>query len=243
MRVVEFHRTPLSRQTAEAVRIMKRGGAGAVLNSKSEYNRCYIPRLRMVEEDVAKELELAEEEELSQISEELNRIEDEWSRSKNKARSKQSLGRKIGSTGGKRQGAINDNKQGGRRPKKMKYGLLDRDWGTKTTGEPSYKEQEEHNILGESTPMEQAHIPPPRDTQLPNTLPPKSQAPNIPSTQVSPDKPSNPDDSSLHLESFAQGLPPVQVAPSVEYLHEGHLGEVTKGWGSDLTPPPPPHYA
>ena len=189
MRVVEFHRTPLSRQTAEAVRIMKRGGAGAVLNSKSEYNRCYIPRLRMVEEDVAKELELAEEEELSQISEELNRIEDEWSRSKNKARSKQSLGRKLGSTGGKRQGAINDNKQGGRRSKKMKYGLLDRDWGTKTTGEPSYKEQEEHNILGESTSMEQAHTPSPQDTQLPNTLPPKSQAPNIRSTQVSPDKP------------------------------------------------------
>ena len=59
MRVVEFHHTPLSRQTAEAVRIMKRGEAGAVLNSKCEYNHCYISRLRMVEEDTAKELELA----------------------------------------------------------------------------------------------------------------------------------------------------------------------------------------
>ena len=28
----------------------------------------------------------------------------------------------------------------------------------------------------------------------------------------------------------------MQVAPSVEHLYEGHLGEVSKGWGRDLTP-------
>ena len=38
----------------------------------------------------------------------------------------------------------------------------------------------------------------------------------------------NPDDNYLCLES-AQGLPPMQI------LHEGHLGEVTKGCGSDHT--------
>ena len=53
MRVVGFHRSALSRQTAEAVRIQRRGGEGAVLNSKSEYNRCYIPRLKLVEEEEA----------------------------------------------------------------------------------------------------------------------------------------------------------------------------------------------
>ena len=52
--------------------------------------------------------------------------------------------------------------------------------------------------------------------------------------------PSNPDDNSPTNESFAQGLPPVQVGSSVNHLHVGHLGEVTKGWGSDLTKSPPP---
>ena len=40
MRVVRYARTALSRQIGEAVRIGRRGGAGRILNSKSEYNRC-----------------------------------------------------------------------------------------------------------------------------------------------------------------------------------------------------------
>ena len=70
----------------------------------------------------------------------------------------------------------------------------------------------------------------------------KSPPPNLPSAQISqitPQMLSNPDNSSHSLESFAQGLPPVQVAPSVEHLHEGPLGEVTKGWDSNLTKSPP----
>ena len=43
-----------------------------------------------------------------------------------------------------------------------------------------------------------------------------------------------PDDSSPLIEN-AQGLPPMLTK------HEGSLGEVTKGWGSDLTNPPPSH--
>ena len=49
MRVVECHQNALSRQTGNAVRIMRREGAGSILNSRGEFNRCYIPRL-MVEE-------------------------------------------------------------------------------------------------------------------------------------------------------------------------------------------------
>ena len=64
MRVMEYHKTALSRQTAEAVRIQRRGGAGAVLNSKNEYNRCFIPRLWLIEEEVVEEMERAEEQEL-----------------------------------------------------------------------------------------------------------------------------------------------------------------------------------
>ena len=51
MRAVSYHRSALSRQTAEAVRIMRRGGEGAILNSKGEFNRCFIPRLMLIEED------------------------------------------------------------------------------------------------------------------------------------------------------------------------------------------------
>ena len=47
MRPVKYFRTALKRQLAEAVRIGRRGGAGAVLNSREEYNRCEIPRLSL----------------------------------------------------------------------------------------------------------------------------------------------------------------------------------------------------
>ena len=89
--------------------------------------------------------------------------------------------------------------------------------------------------------------PPPNHLSQPSPL--TSQLP-IPSSKSNPSPPNHsqvpkdPDHGSLVLESFAQGLPPVHVAPSVEHLHAGDLGEVTKGWGSDLTKPPhspPPH--
>ena len=47
MRAVSYHGSALERQVSEAVRIRRRGGAGAVLNSKLEYNRCHIPRLEV----------------------------------------------------------------------------------------------------------------------------------------------------------------------------------------------------
>ena len=53
VRAAKFHRTALSRQLGEAVRIRRRGGAGSILNSISEYDRCKIPRL--VLEDIDEE--------------------------------------------------------------------------------------------------------------------------------------------------------------------------------------------
>ena len=50
-KLVSSHRSALSRQVREAVRIRRRGGAGQILNSKSEFNRCHIPRLVVEEED------------------------------------------------------------------------------------------------------------------------------------------------------------------------------------------------
>ena len=47
MKVVKYHRTALSRQVGEAIRIQKRGMECPVLNSKAEFNRCSIVRLSL----------------------------------------------------------------------------------------------------------------------------------------------------------------------------------------------------
>ena len=48
LKVVGYHRTALSRQVGEAVRIAKKG---PILNSKAEFNRCKITRLTLGEEE------------------------------------------------------------------------------------------------------------------------------------------------------------------------------------------------
>ena len=63
MRTVSFYRTALARQVGEAVRIRRRGGAGSILNSKSEYDRCRIPRL-VIEQEDEEEIKKTLEEEL-----------------------------------------------------------------------------------------------------------------------------------------------------------------------------------
>ena len=59
-------------------------------------------------------------------------------------------------------------------------------------------------------------------------------------TKIPPEIPpeTEPDYSSQSYERIAQGLPPMQIDPSEDHHHEGSLGEVTKGWGSNLTAPP-----
>ena len=69
MRAVSFHKTALSRQVAEAVRIRRRGGEGAILNSKAEFNRCHIPRLQMEEEEPEGAREESEQELVRQLEE------------------------------------------------------------------------------------------------------------------------------------------------------------------------------
>ena len=78
MRAISFHKSALSRQTAEAVRIRRRGGEGSVLNSRSEYNRCYIPRLCLVEEDIVAEMERQEEDSIKEASEGLGIESKRW---------------------------------------------------------------------------------------------------------------------------------------------------------------------
>ena len=43
VRAAQYHKSALTRQIVEAVCIRRRGGAGCILNRKSEFDRCKIP--------------------------------------------------------------------------------------------------------------------------------------------------------------------------------------------------------
>ena len=51
VRALKVYKSVLSRQLGEAVRIRRRGGQGSILNNKSEYDRCRIPRLVLEEKE------------------------------------------------------------------------------------------------------------------------------------------------------------------------------------------------
>ena len=82
MRVVGKAKSALERQTKEAVRIRRRGGEGAILNSKAEFNRCYIPRLRLEEEQIIEEMEQKEKEHDEMITRELDNNLKQWEQEK-----------------------------------------------------------------------------------------------------------------------------------------------------------------
>ena len=78
MRMVSRAKTALERQTKEAVRIRRRGGEGAILNSKAEFNRCYIPQLKLEEEELVEEMEQKEKEQEETVTRELDEIQKQW---------------------------------------------------------------------------------------------------------------------------------------------------------------------
>ena len=88
MRVIGSSKTALSRQIKEAVRIRRRGGEGSILNSKSEYSRCKIPRL-IIEEEDEEELDKLEDEELARKREQLEHELSTWSNMKFYARERE----------------------------------------------------------------------------------------------------------------------------------------------------------
>ena len=71
LRPVTFHKSALTRQVAEAVRIRRRRGEGSILNSRSEFNRCHIPRLQLEEQEPEDEIIRREQEERDRITREL----------------------------------------------------------------------------------------------------------------------------------------------------------------------------
>ena len=125
MRVVKNHRSALSRQIGEAVRIMRRGGEGSILNSKSEFDRCKIPRLIVEEEDL-EQIEREQKEELETRQKEIEEQAEVWQSSAYEKRREDDRKnwkvRKTSQEGTKRPKKLQ--KTEGKRHKKRKYDLL-----------------------------------------------------------------------------------------------------------------------
>ena len=129
-----------------------------MLNSRSEFKRCYIQRLRVEEQDKARELEVLEEQELEEIRETLNDEDGSWEQIKNPARSdsaRSSLG--VGSSVKREK---NGQGAGGRKRRRLKYDVVEDDWGAlkeeKTTSEGAGNEEcgAEAEMGGEAAPVQ-----------------------------------------------------------------------------------------
>ena len=135
MRVVGSHKTALGRQVSEAVRIRRRGGEGNILNSKAEYTRCHIPRLRVEEEEETtrreEQLELDREQRESRLEEEHR----EWEKGRMKVKDwerKTTVGAAtVVKWGGHKRtedpGSGEQEKE--RRKRRRKYSLIEENWG------------------------------------------------------------------------------------------------------------------
>ena len=117
MKVVGYHRSALSRQIGEAVRISRRG---EVLNSKSEYSRCKITRLSL--EKIMTENEQVQLDKASELKEK------DWTEvmlSKRDYQDRQGLGEVRVSEVSKRKAEG----KATRRTKKRKYNIIGENWG------------------------------------------------------------------------------------------------------------------
>ena len=87
MRVVSYHRSALNSQVKEAVRIRRRGGASNILNSRSEFNRCHIPRLVLEEEEdeTTKKREQDEKREMEELKKSMDQEDTTWEERKSGA--------------------------------------------------------------------------------------------------------------------------------------------------------------
>ena len=129
-KMVSSHKTALSRQVKEAVRIRRRGGATSILNSRAEFNRCHIPRLVVEEEDdeSREQRRVIEEQSSLEITKLMKQVVLTWEERKkreqellmNKRKRLDSLP-EDGAGGGAR--------DKGRSSKRIKLPLIGEDWG------------------------------------------------------------------------------------------------------------------
>ena len=143
VRVVDYKKTALTRQLGEAVRIRRRGGEGAVLNSKGEFNRCRIPRL-VVEE--TEETEKLEEQRVQETMKLLDKEQSRWETNKLRMRDQQHLRSRSSAnndTKNKKRAATYQKEQPNKKIKRRKYMIIGEAWGTGSSDLNIDKEEEQ----------------------------------------------------------------------------------------------------
>ena len=133
LRVVKHYKTALACQVAEAVRIRRKGGEGAILNSRGEFNWSYIQRLVVKEEDEEKDRNLRIEEK-KQRSRTLREQDMTWEQLR---REEMGDGAKMGPTTSPVKRSKELQEEGEevpkkRRRKKLKHEVLGARWGAGT---------------------------------------------------------------------------------------------------------------
>ena len=138
---------------------------GNILNSKTEYNRCHIPRLRIEEEEDTKLRKEQQSKDLEQIMVGLDEEQRHWEQARTTTIDKER--RLIGRSGNglhqkssKRASREQDGEKGKKRSKKLKYELVGEDWGAPKREQHRTKEredQEQQSIRG-SRPEEQESL-------------------------------------------------------------------------------------
>ena len=122
LRTISFHKTALSRQTTEAVRIRRRGGAGNILNSKGEFNRSHIPRLMVEDEENRKTREQIEREHNSKLQDKIEEQFGLWEQERTDRRSTD-IREQLDKTG--RRG----------KTRKLLHKIMEEDWGSENSVE------------------------------------------------------------------------------------------------------------
>ena len=110
------------------MQIRRRGGTGAILNSKSEFDWCGIPRLVVKEQDLEKDSELQLQRE-QEIAEHLDKEQRDWESNKTRERANEHLAMmsRPGHKSLKR--TNNDGATRLEDKKRRKYELVSEDWG------------------------------------------------------------------------------------------------------------------
>ena len=115
-----------------------------MLNSRAEFNRCYIPRLRVEEQEKIKEVERWEQVETETVGNILREEDVSWERRKSFRRTtNESLHKGSSKRDAREQG-------GGKKRKKLKYDIVEDDWGArKTILEEHVTEEKKEELLDE----------------------------------------------------------------------------------------------
>ena len=121
-----------------------------MLNSKAEYNRCHIPRLRLEDEEESKLREQQIQEEDRLVEDTLAREQEDWETQKRKDKERRGLGSKSfpGSkqrpgSRPKRAATVGGSDVPRKRQRSRKYNLLDEDWGAQDSTTRRRKEQDD----------------------------------------------------------------------------------------------------